>query len=157
MTPTRGPGCSRRFACIGLLMASLAAWPGAAPARAQMPPSQPDGDWLPDAMWLPRRVAELQMLDKVTARVSVLRVAVDRPAQFGTLTIRIAACFGRPPDEVPDAAAWMEIADSRRAPAAAGAAGQTVFRGWMFANAPGVSMLEHPVYDVRVLDCRDGA
>jgi hypothetical protein len=29
-----------------------------------------------------------------------------------------------------------------------------VFRGWMFANAPGVSMLEHPVYDVRVLDCR---
>ncbi|MFC7607473.1 hypothetical protein [Teichococcus aestuarii] len=23
----------------------------------------------------------------------------------------------------------------------------------MFANAPGVSMLEHPVYDLRVLEC----
>jgi hypothetical protein len=41
------------------------------------------------------------------------------------------------------------MTDSRRA-----AGAQQVFRGWMFANAPGVSMLEHPVYDVRVLDCR---
>jgi hypothetical protein len=29
-----------------------------------------------------------------------------------------------------------------------------VFRGWMFADAPGVNMLEHPVYDVRILTCR---
>jgi hypothetical protein len=28
-----------------------------------------------------------------------------------------------------------------------------VFRGWMFAEAPGVNMLEHPVYDVRILRC----
>ena len=48
-----------------------------------------------------------------------------------------------------DAAAFLEMTDSRRA-----AGAQQVFRGWMFANAPGVSMLEHPVYDVRVLDCR---
>ena len=52
-------------------------------------------------------------------------------------------------DDVPDAAAFLEMTDSRRA-----AGSQQVFRGWMFANAPGVSMLEHPVYDVRVLDCR---
>jgi hypothetical protein len=99
--------------------------------------------------WVPRRAAELQMLDKVTARVSVLSAAVGQPAQFGTLTIRVAACNARPPEEVQDAAAWLEISDSRRAPDR-----QVVFRGWMFANAPGVNMLEHPVYDVRVLDCR---
>ena len=99
--------------------------------------------------WVPRRVAELQMLDKVTARVSVLKARVGEPAQFGTLTIRVAACNGRPPAEVPDAAVWMEIADGRRPEGQ-----QQVFRGWMFANAPGVHMLEHPVYDIRVLDCR---
>lgn len=107
----------------------------------------------PDAPgWVPKRVAELQMLDKVTARVSVIRVPVDQPAQFGTLTIHVAACNARPPDEVPDAAAWLAISDSRRP-----ADRQLVFRGWMFANAPGVHMLEHPVYDVRVLECRDAA
>lgn len=99
--------------------------------------------------WVPRAIAELQALDKVTARVSVLRAAVGQPARFGTLRVTVRACHARPPDEVPDAAAWMEVVDDRAAPGAAPA-----FRGWMFANTPGVNMLEHPVYDLRVLECR---
>ncbi len=99
--------------------------------------------------WVPARVAQLQALDKVTARITVLNATVGQEARFGTLSIRVAACNARPPDEVPDAAAFMEIADSRAAQGAA-----VVFRGWMFANAPGVNMLEHPVYDIRVLECR---
>jgi hypothetical protein len=99
--------------------------------------------------WVAQQVAELQALDKVTARVSTLRVPVNRPAQFGSLTITVRSCNARPPDEVPDAAAWMEITDSR-----APANGSAVFRGWMFANAPGVNMLQHPVYDIRVMECR---
>ena len=99
--------------------------------------------------WVPGRTAHLQALDKVTARVTVLDAAVGQEARFGTLSIRVAACNMRPPDEVPDAAAFLEIADSRAAQGAA-----VVFRGWMFANAPGVNMLEHPVYDIRVLECR---
>ncbi|MBW8271271.1 DUF2155 domain-containing protein [Caldovatus aquaticus] len=99
--------------------------------------------------WVPRQTAQLQALDKVTARVSVFDARVGQPARFDTLTIVVRACHARPPDEVPDAAAWMEITDSRAAPGAPPA-----FRGWMFANAPGVHMLEHPVYDIRVLACR---
>lgn len=114
------------------------------PAFAQDAPQQPQ-----DQDWVPKRVAELQMLDKVTARITVLRAPVGEPVQFGALTILVRACNARPPDEVPDAAAFLEMTDSRRA-----AGAQEVFRGWMFANAPGVNMLEHPVYDVRVLDCR---
>ena len=108
----------------------------------------------PDAAaqeWVPRQNAELQVLDKVTARVSVLRANVGQTAQYGTLSILVRACHARPPEEVPDAAAWLEISDSR---APAGGGGGPAFRGWMFANAPGVSMLEHPVYDIRVLECR---
>ena len=99
--------------------------------------------------WVPQRVAELQALDKVTARVTVLRVPLDRAERFGSLTVTVRACHARPSDEVADAAAWMEIADSR-----APANGAAVFRGWMFANAPGVNMLQHPVYDIRLQACR---
>jgi hypothetical protein len=99
--------------------------------------------------WEPQRVAELQALDKVTARVSTLRVPVNQPASFGSLTVTIRSCQARPADEVPDASAWLEITDSR--PPANGAA---VFRGWMFANAPGVNMLQHAVYDIRLMECR---
>lgn len=125
------------------LLAALLLLPLSAFAQQATQPQPQDQDWLP------KRVAELQMLDKVTARVTVLRAPVGQPVQFGALTILVRACDARPPDEVPDAAAFLEMTDSRR-PADA----QEVFRGWMFANAPGVNMLEHPVYDVRVLDCR---
>ena len=99
--------------------------------------------------WVPMRSARLQALDKVTARITILEARVGGSVGFGTLTINLRACQGRSPDAVPDAAAWMEITDSR---AAAGS--PPSFRGWMFANAPGVNMLEHPVYDIRVLECR---
>ena len=29
-----------------------------------------------------------------------------------------------------------------------------VFKGWMFASSPSLNGLEHPVYDVLVLDCK---
>ena len=99
--------------------------------------------------WRPQRVAVLQALDKVTARVITLRATLNQPERFGSLTITVRTCNARPPDEVPDAAAWLEIADSR-----APANGAAVFRGWMFAEAPGVNMLQHPVYDIRILECR---
>ena len=99
--------------------------------------------------WVPRTNAELQLLDKVTARVTTMRAALNAPAQFGTLSITVRACNARPADEVPDAVAWMEISDSRKPEAE-----RVVFRGWMFANAPAMNMLEHPVYDVRILECK---
>jgi len=101
----------------------------------------------PAQEWVAKQQAVLQMLDKVTARTTQLRAEVGKPAGYGTLAIIIGACNARPPGEVQDAAAWLEVTDSRRP-------GETMFRGWMFANAPAVSMMEHPVYDLRVLDCQ---
>lgn len=98
--------------------------------------------------WRPQRFAEVQALDKVTARVTTLRMALNQPERFGSLTITARVCYARPPDEVPDASAFLEVVDSR-APANA----NVVFRGWMFAEAPGVNMLQHPVYDLRILRC----
>ncbi|WP_198373340.1 DUF2155 domain-containing protein [Roseomonas rosulenta] len=126
-----------RRALLALLPASLAV----ALLMAPRPAASQD--------WVPMRAARLQALDKVTARITILEVRVGESVTFGTLSIALRACHGRGPDEVPDAAAWMEMTDSRAAPGSPPA-----FRGWMFANAPGVSMLEHPVYDIRVLECR---
>jgi hypothetical protein len=99
--------------------------------------------------WVARGTAELQALDKVTARITVISAPVGQPTRFGTLTINVRACHARPPDEVADAAAWMEITDSLSPPGSG-----AVFQGWLFAASPAVNMLEHPVYDLRVLSCR---
>ena len=34
------------------------------------------------------------------------------------------------------------------------AEGVNIFRGWMFASSPALNALEHPVYDVWVIDCK---
>ena len=94
-------------------------------------------------------VALLQGLDKITARVSKFEVPIDTPVRFGTLSIRVRDCEKAPPEDPPESAAFLEIDELRP-----GEDRVRVFSGWMFASSPALSALEHPVYDVNVLDCK---
>src|SRR5215472_9278646 len=94
-------------------------------------------------------VALLQGLDKITARVSKFEAPVGTPVRFGTLLIRVRDCEKSPPEETPESAAFLEIDEIRP-----GEVNLRVFSGWMFASSPALSALEHPVYDVNLLDCR---
>ncbi|MDP2697033.1 DUF2155 domain-containing protein [Thalassospira sp.] len=99
----------------------------------------------------PAKIAQLQGLDKITARISTFTVPVGQSAQFGTLSITVDACFRTPPEERPESASFLEIVDTRLSDGES----QSVFSGWMFASSPGLSALEHPVYDVWVKECLD--
>ncbi|HXP95397.1 MAG TPA: DUF2155 domain-containing protein [Telmatospirillum sp.] len=94
--------------------------------------------------------AILQGLDKVTGRVMTIDAPVGTPVHFGTLEIIVRTCRKRPPEEQPESAAFLDIWEIRSEQAAA-----SLFRGWMFATSPALSALEHPVYDIWVLDCED--
>ena len=96
----------------------------------------------------PYDVAVLQGLDKVTARVSEVRAPVGRPVSFGTLEIVARTCDKRPPEETPESAAFLDIWERRP-----GEPAIDRFRGWMFASSPALSAMEHPVYDIWVVDC----
>lgn len=100
----------------------------------------------PSSAWESRPVAEIQALDKVNARHATLAIKAGDSATFGSLTIEVRSCVVRPPTQAKDAAAFLTIHDSHE--------GEPGFSGWMFASAPAVSMLEHPIYDVRVTGCR---
>jgi hypothetical protein len=97
-----------------------------------------------------REIAVLQGLDKVTARISTFDAPVDEPVRFGSLEITARSCQKRPPEETPESAAFLEIRDIKP-----GEAPVSVFTGWMFASSPALNALEHPVYDVWVIDCKN--
>jgi hypothetical protein len=79
--------------------------------------------------WLPpSRLAVLQTLDKITGRVRTVEAPIEQTIRFGT---------------------FLEIREIK-----AGETPRTLFVGWMFASSPAVSALEHPVYDVWVIECR---
>ena len=98
----------------------------------------------------PYGVAILQALDKVTARVTTLEAKLHDTVRYATLEIIVRACDKRPPEETPESAAFLDIWEQRP-----GEPVQGVFRGWMFASSPALSAMEHPVYDVWVLDCKN--
>jgi hypothetical protein len=119
------------------------------PADQPQTPPQPAPPAAPQPMqqtWLQQNTAQLQVLDKVNAQNALLTVKVGQEAQFGSLNIQVQACNNHPPDQPQDSAAFLTITDSH-----ADAPG---FRGWMLANNPSLSMLQHPIYDVRVVGCR---
>lgn len=116
-------------------------------------PTEPEGPPPPRQR---RRVAVIQAVDKVTAESMRFEVEVGgRPVAFKReMIFRVRACEVSSPEERDEeAAGYVEISIQPR-----GAQGSVeprqIFRGWMFASSPGVSVLQHPVYDAWLVDCR---
>ena len=94
------------------------------------------------------KIAVLQGLDKITARISTVEAPIDSTVQFGTLKITVRSCRKRPPEETPEVTAFLEITEQMP-----GETPAMLFTGWMFASSPALNSLEHPVYDIWVIDC----
>ena len=97
--------------------------------------------------WLSAEKVVLQGLDKVTARVFTVEVLPNQLVRFGTLEIYVRAGFKAPPEEMPEAACYLEVFENK-----SGESRRVVFSGWMFASTPTAHAFEHPVYDIWVKD-----
>ncbi|MEE2662382.1 MAG: DUF2155 domain-containing protein [Pseudomonadota bacterium] len=106
------------------------------------------GSWASPQTGVEWPSALLQGLDKITARVSTIEAPLGLTVRFGTLDIVVKRCHKRPPEEPPETTAYIEIRERRQ-----GENTQRLFSGWMFGSSPAVSAIEHPVYDVWVVDC----
>lgn len=94
--------------------------------------------------------AKLRWLDKITARTGVIELKKGDTYQYGDLTIRLQGCRAQDPLEGADSAAFVQLWEKK-----ADEDPEWVFSGWMFASSPGVSAVDHPVYDVWLLNCLD--
>jgi len=110
----------------------------AAPTIPQPPGPAPD-------VWMPAGTAELRLMNKVDSHPETRLLQVGQQTIYGSLTISLKSCLARPIDQVQDWAAYLDIVDSHQ--------DEPSFHGWMLANEPWIGMLEHPVYDVRLVAC----
>jgi hypothetical protein len=102
-------------------------------------------------------------LDKTTGRIINFDVAIDETVQFGTLQVTAKVCNTRPQTETPQTTSFVEIDEQAPKPdqkrdskADTKPEIKRVFSGWMFAASPGLHGVEHPVYDVWLVDCKGG-
>ncbi|MEM6947624.1 MAG: DUF2155 domain-containing protein [Pseudomonadota bacterium] len=104
--------------------------------------------------WGQFETATLRGLDKITGRFTDIEMAVGTPITFGTLEVEVQTCFQTPPDLPPESSAFIRVKSLQPLQGAATLPGDPVlFSGWMFASSPGLNALEHPVYDVWVIEC----
>lgn len=137
-----------------IVLAVVAAGIGAASAQTQLPPPQQppqrggNGNLRPVPEGPGIRSAELQGLDKVTARTQRFYAPVGKSTRFGTLEITVSDCLVNVPEAPPESVAHLTIIDHKP-----GQTEEKLFAGWMFASTPSLSALDHAVYDLRVLSC----
>ncbi len=98
---------------------------------------------------VPGNTVVLRGLDKVTARVVTLEAKVGSTVIFGTLEITVRACDRSPPTEPPESKVFFDIYEIKP-----GEQKTDLFHGWMFASSPALNALEHPVYDIWVIQCK---
>lgn len=118
--------------------------------------TQPPANTTPETMTQPPEDARIANptatfsgLDKISGRIIQFDVALNETVQFGALQVTPRACYTRPPTETQNTTAFVEVdeitlkAEIRR-----------IFSGWMFASSPGLNAVEHPIYDVWLIDCK---
>lgn len=91
--------------------------------------------------------ARLRQLDKMTGQTRTFEIGVGEARQVERLRIRLDACRSPADNDLHGTIAFLKIWDTKD-PAA-----DAAFSGWMFAESPALSALDHPRYDLWVISC----
>ena len=94
-------------------------------------------------------VAEFAGIDKITGRIITFDVYIDETVQFGALQVTPRICYDRTPGDEPKTTTFVEIDEitlDRKI--------RRIFTGWMIAESPGLSAVDHAVYDVWLKGCK---
>jgi hypothetical protein len=124
------------------------------PAPMQGPQPQADAPEAPPPPLAsaPGTILMLRGLDKITGRPTDISAPIGKPVHFATLTITARYCYSTPASETPETSAFIQVEDHRPDQPS-----KRVFSGWMYASSPGLNGMEHPLYDVWVINCSNGA
>lgn len=96
---------------------------------------------------VPRAGAQMRQLDKMTGRIQTFEIAAGTEQLVDRLRIRLDACRAPEDNALHGSMAFVQIWDTKLAEAS------PVFSGWMFAESPALSAMDHPRYDLWVISC----
>lgn len=95
------------------------------------------------------RIGQFSLLHKVTAKIRGLDLRLDETVEIDDLRVTMHDCLSTPPEEAPETKVFLSILEIKNGEE------KPLFSGWMFASSPGISALEHPVYDLWPKACVD--
>lgn len=102
------------------------------------------------------RVAVIGLLNKRNGQTRDFELKPGEAVRFGKVVIRVRACEKTAPwENYQDQGAFVQLIVRQR-PAGTNEAERwaQVFSGWLFKENPAANIVEHPIYDVWVKECR---
>ncbi len=102
---------------------------------------------LPQTATVPAGGAEIRELDKMTGATRTVTMEAGEEREIGRLRVRLEGCHMPQEGGAHGTRAFLRVWDPQREDDA------PVFSGWMFAESPALSALDHPRYDLWVLGC----
>jgi hypothetical protein len=93
-----------------------------------------------------RAGARLRELDKMTGQTRTFEINVGETREVERLRVELDACRSPEGNDTHGTMAFLKVWDIRE-PA------DELFSGWMFAESPALSAIDHPRYDLWVISC----
>jgi hypothetical protein len=98
-----------------------------------------------------RAGAQLRELDKMTGQTKTFEIAVGETRDVERLRIELDACRSPEGNDLHGTMAFLKVWDTGKPRQ------DEVFSGWMFAESPSLSAIDHPRYDLWVISCTTSA
>jgi len=95
-------------------------------------------------------IVEINILDKVSSKNTVLKLKIGEEKKFQNLIIKVIKCENSKFDDDPEITAYIQvkdlnISDNEKV---------FIFNGWTFSSSPTLNPFDHPVYDLWLSSCR---
>ena len=91
----------------------------------------------------------LKILDKISSKNTSIKLKNGELIIFKDLSIKSLKCKNSDFDDNPEITAYIQVRDLTDK----NNNEVFVYNGWMFSSSPSVTPFDHPVYDVRLMDC----
>ena len=92
---------------------------------------------------------ELKILDKVSSKTNLLKLAIGEEKKFQNLLIKTLKCKNSEFDDNPEITAYIQVQDLVNK----NNNEVFIFNGWTFSSSPAINPFDHPVYDIWLTKC----
>ena len=92
---------------------------------------------------------ELQILDKISSKNTLVKLKNSTEIKFGDLSIKSMKCRNSEFDDNPEITAYIQVKDLTKKSNNE----VFVFNGWIFSSSPSINPFDHPVYDIWLTSC----
>ncbi|MDR1475506.1 MAG: DUF2155 domain-containing protein [Holosporales bacterium] len=103
--------------------------------------------------------ATLLILDRISSHARKVNLDVGSPKIFGRLKIVLKKAFKNSPEFPPESVVFLEVFDKipkqncTKAVEYEERSEMPVFSGWIYASLPSANVFEHPMYNIKVIEC----